>query len=249
MPRRSEERWTCALTECGQEFIRYRSQLATPERPFCAAACAHRFYSLQRFPMTDRLEAAKRYMEGEHTGILSSFYGINSETMRTALKELGICLDRRRSGAASWSRRNGILPDEGDLTTGFRWCKSCGKRKPMDDYYWRNSSASKNRTRVRKCKPCAYKEGKNGAKLRTNRRKYLYNLTEEKFKSLWSSQNGLCAICQTFLTDDAKGVHVDHCHSTKVVRGLLCSPCNTGLGHFRDNPEFLRLAARYLESR
>lgn len=36
---------------------------------------------------------------------------------------------------------------------------------------------------------------------------------------------------------------------TGKYRGALCNLCNTGLGHFKDNPELLILAAEYLKNK
>lgn len=52
-----------------------------------------------------------------------------------------------------------------------------------------------------------------------------------------------CNICKMFHNK----LSVDHCHRTNKIRGILCPPCNTGLGHFQDEPRFLREAADYLE--
>lgn len=53
-----------------------------------------------------------------------------------------------------------------------------------------------------------------------------------------------CVICGI-----ETNVVVDHDHATGEVRGGLCANCNLGLGHFKDNPELLRLAALYLEGK
>lgn len=70
-----------------------------------------------------------------------------------------------------------------------------------------------------------------------------YKKTETELFELFSRQGFSCACCGT---TNAKW-HVDHCHTTKVVRGILCQPCNLMLGHAEDNSAVLRAAADYLE--
>lgn len=75
----------------------------------------------------------------------------------------------------------------------------------------------------------------------------LYGVTADEFRALLDAQSGRCAICET---DDPGGKgnwHVDHCHATGAIRGLLCHHCNLLLGNARDEPTRLRAAADYLE--
>lgn len=72
-----------------------------------------------------------------------------------------------------------------------------------------------------------------------------YGMTVEQYEALLHEQGGRCAICGA----DSGGLRahaVDHCHATGQVRGLLCSPCNRGMGLLGDDPERLRAAADYL---
>ncbi len=39
---------------------------------------------------------------------------------------------------------------------------------------------------------------------------------------------------------------LDHDHATGAFRGWLCIPCNAGLGFFKDNPDLVAAAERYL---
>lgn len=81
-----------------------------------------------------------------------------------------------------------------------------------------------------------------------------YGIPLADFTARLETQRGLCGICKTdisgsWVTPTGKQytkAAIDHCHSTGRVRGLLCSPCNAGLGSFKDNIQSLLAAAQYL---
>ena len=74
----------------------------------------------------------------------------------------------------------------------------------------------------------------------------LYGLTPEVYNRMLEEQGGVCAICSQ-PEPRCQGLSVDHDHNTGVVRGLLCSNCNTALGLFIDDPDRLARAATYLK--
>jgi len=85
------------------------------------------------------------------------------------------------------------------------------------------------------------------------RRLTSYGLTLESYRQMLESQGHACAICGD--ADDNKwsrgglrrdGWHIDHCHDTGKVRGILCPPCNLMIGYARDNVDTLRRAIDYL---
>lgn len=73
-----------------------------------------------------------------------------------------------------------------------------------------------------------------------------YGLSAEAYYAMRMTQEESCAICKSYLSEDNRQTHVDHCHETGRIRGLLCADCNVGLGRFKDSPEALRRAARYI---
>lgn len=74
------------------------------------------------------------------------------------------------------------------------------------------------------------------------KRKYGKSLSFHGRDKLIQDQLGLCEICKNQLINP----HVDHCHATQGIRGILCAKCNVGLGKFGDDPTKLEAAAAYL---
>ena len=72
-----------------------------------------------------------------------------------------------------------------------------------------------------------------------------FGITLEDYDNLFTKQDGMCAICENALKK-GRGTHLDHCHTTKRVRGLLCTACNMALGLFKDDFSRLVRAIDYL---
>ncbi|MER5558531.1 endonuclease VII domain-containing protein [Streptomyces sp. NPDC048491] len=116
---------------------------------------------------------------------------------------------------------------------GHKFCRTCGTIKPHSEWS-RNRRASDGFATL--CKSCK------AAKGRARHLQRSYGLTEADRDSLVESQMGLCVICLS-----APAVHVDHCHQTGRVRGVLCFNCNSAIGKLGDDPDTVRRAAAYLE--
>ena len=75
-----------------------------------------------------------------------------------------------------------------------------------------------------------------------------YGITFIEFKEMFELQESKCKICSKELELLAKTTHVDHCHTSNKVRGILCSSCNVTLGHVKDNIVILENAIEYLKN-
>ena len=74
-----------------------------------------------------------------------------------------------------------------------------------------------------------------------------YGMSEADVLAMVAAQGGGCAACGRTDFKGPRGRHVDHCHKTGVVRGVLCRGCNTSLGQMEDNPTAIRALADYVE--
>lgn len=61
------------------------------------------------------------------------------------------------------------------------------------------------------------------------------------FREILAQKNKFCQICGS-----EKNIVIDHCHDTNIIRGLLCSRCNTGIGKMLHSEELLLKAIEYL---
>ena len=82
---------------------------------------------------------------------------------------------------------------------------------------------------------------------------YKFGVDQEMYDEMVAEQDNCCAICGEHASvpkdrwDGTSELQIDHCHKTGLVRGLLCTQCNNGLGRFKDNIENLKKAIWYLE--
>ncbi|WP_340382021.1 endonuclease VII domain-containing protein [Streptomyces sp. SS7] len=134
---------------------------------------------------------------------------------------------RRREGMGKPVREKADVPD------GHKLCRTCGEVKPHSEWH-RNATASDGLST--RCRSCRAERG------RQDHLKRSYGLTMAERDAMVASHMGLCVICLK-----APAIHVDHCHQTGRVRGVLCFNCNSAIGKLGDDPDAVRRAAAYLE--
>ena len=125
-------------------------------------------------------------------------------------------------------------------------CDSCRRENAKKKYYSKTPEERREKVQRNKKDPLTRKAYK---------LKHKYNLTLERYNNMLIEQDDRCPICDEPLVEDVfeknvKGVsnkpHVDHCHETGRVRGLVCKGCNLILGYAKDDPNILYNAIDYL---
>jgi hypothetical protein len=172
-----------------------------------------------------------------------SFSGCTNTTTGGAF---GLCRGHYRQ--QQLGRNLEPLPDRNDNLArdgkGRKCCATCREWLAVDDF---QLDAYRPDGLQSRCKTC----------LRTAMLATTYGVTVDQYNEMLAEQGGGCAICGVSESPDGSSLAVDHDHACcpgrkscgQCVRGLLCRPCNQGLGNFLDRPELLAGAAEYLLKR
>ncbi len=140
----------------------------------------------------------------------------------------------------------------------FKNCRWCGLPKKMEDFH---KNANKD-GRFNTCKKCQYNRLQEFRKdpahkerfkeyRRNNTISQRYGITIEFYDNLIKSQENKCKICGSPPNKEGpiqnQSLHIDHCHITGKVRGLLCHLCNRGIGLFKESIDLMEKALEYLK--
>lgn len=74
-----------------------------------------------------------------------------------------------------------------------------------------------------------------------------YGINVADFNRILAAQGGACAICRSPVNGTTKrAMSVDHCHTSRAIRGILCLRCNCAIGLFDDSTEKMLSAVAYI---
>ena len=145
--------------------------------------------------------------------------------------------EKRKAYQQEWYRKARQDPD--------KWARLESLRRSAQKA-WRRNNPEKMRAQAERDRIRRKGQHRKIGVLRPDKLKQ-YGLIPAEYLAILAAQGGGCAICAGPPRHNRKWLDVDHCHTTGVVRGLLCGWCNLGIGKLQDNPSFLRRAADYLE--
>lgn len=173
---------------------------------------------------------------------------------------------RTEAGGSTLRRGRPRRPRQHPVLDGLekkqKRCRTCGEWKPLTSEFWPRDANQPDGFQGW-CKDC--KQTRQRAEYAANPEKYReaqlvakFGMTNEDFERMRLAQGGGCAICggldsRSKLDPNSPAkhlsiakLHVDHDYVTNEVRGLLCGPCNRGIGMFLDDADLLEKAIAYL---
>lgn len=113
------------------------------------------------------------------------------------------------------------------------YCKVCASRLGAERF-------QRDRTRLL-ANTAAYRRN-NPEKRKSIALMFKFGIDLAEYRKIEEMQQYRCGICRK-----PGELHVDHCHESGRVRGLLCMSCNTALGKLGDTPDSIRRVLSYLD--
>jgi hypothetical protein len=140
------------------------------------------------------------------------------------------------------------------VTEGTKKCSVCGAVKVAEAFFKNTNSVAGLSSGCKTCLGAQHKAWYDvhskdpmvKARQRNWQMLHYYGIDQKEFDRMLAEQGGKCKICKD-ANPGTKGWALDHNHTTKEVRGILCQACNKLLGFAKDNPAVLREAANYLD--
>lgn len=146
------------------------------------------------------------------------------------------------------------------MNNEFKTCITCNISKQI--FLFHKNPKMKD-GRINECKQCHHLRLKISRKDPTKKAKFKqyqrnsaikrrYGITTKQFEEMVKLQNNRCVICGNQPVPDGayqnSKLHIDHCHKTNKIRGLLCHLCNRGIGLFRERIDIIEKALKYLKN-
>lgn len=163
------------------------------------------------------------------------------------MKECKIC----KMFKDDYKFRNGINKKTSAYLS-VKTCRECRNEKDRD-FRKNNPEIQKKRDRksyqnqqVKKVQYARDYRVKYPDRTRKTNWKCKYGITPEDFYAKLKEQNNKCAICERDADEYTRIFSVDHNHKTGVNRGLVCDPCNYGLGFYEKHKEkYIKYLEKY----
>lgn len=109
--------------------------------------------------------------------------------------------------------------------------------------YYRNNSE---KIRARSALWRRNNKARSAESMKNRQLRVLYGVDRKWLRNTIKAQGGRCALCECTRPGGPGTWNVDHDHKDLIIRGLLCSRCNRGLGYFDDDAVIIKAAAMYL---
>lgn len=133
------------------------------------------------------------------------------------------------------SRRFYLNHKEDERSRAKRWAANNKEKRNAYMREWNRKSIEKDELAHR-------------LKARNARLRRKYGVTLRQYDALLKAQGGRCALCDRRPEQERyKVLHVDHCHYTGKIRGLLCNAHNLSIGRLGDTEKSISMVLSYLQ--